>query len=193
MKMTSGEIYQKIEDAIYDFRMDPDDIVNPVEMASHYGVATVYADFSGYDKLKDKLGYYRIDVIDGNNGKAKEYKHTICCREDIGKKWLSFVLAHELAHFFIYKNGIMKLPDVSTIVDAFPVGSSTDNREIACNLFAREMLMPEGKYRKGVDFYSMRGIAEEKRIVKYLASDFVVPFEHAWKRGVDLGVFSNEE
>lgn len=177
------ERYREIERAIFDYREKPDTIINPVEMAADFGVMTAYANFDGFEKLNDKLGYYRIDVeSDGS------IKNTICCKEGIDPHWLSFTLSHELGHYFIYKYGIIEWPTVSTIVDAMSKKISDDPKEQACDHFARVALMPEVKFRSGFDFYRSRGYIEEETIIKFLASDFQVPPEQARLRCLDLGV-----
>ena len=184
--MLNNHIYRLIENEIYSYRKQADDIINPVEMARDFQIESGYADFNGFEKLVDKLGYYRIDVdVDSI------LTHTICCRTDIDAKWLNFTIAHELAHFFIYKNGILKWPTESIIADAMSASLSEDENEIACDLFAREMLMPELIYRKGVEYYRMKGVREGKNLANFLAFDFNTPFIHTWMRGVELEVFTD--
>jgi Zn-dependent peptidase ImmA (M78 family) len=197
---TAISYFKKIEHAIIDSRTKQDDIVDPVSLARSHGVRVARANFDKIPGLQDKLGYYRIDP-DSDSGSLH---HTICCREPINPlSWYNFVLAHELGHFFLYEFGIRNLGSISnsTIVNALPKpkgdGLNEDKlsvEEIACNRFARAMLMPDTVYRTGVTYYMKREFitkanAKEELIAEYLAKDFNVPYSHAFLRGKDLEVF----
>jgi len=179
--------YKLIEREIDRYRRDPDEIIDPVIMATDNNVRTVFADFSGYPKLENKLGYYRIDVDDQGN-----LQHTVCRRKDIEPRWLSFTLAHELAHYFYHKNVEKEWPNPPLIVDAFSKETSNNEIEQICDMFARELLMPSNRFINGVSYY--RGIftdLSDKTAAEYLANDFYVPYSHSYTRGVELGKFKN--
>ena len=189
-----NDLFTKIVTEIFEFRSEPDDIVNPFTMARQFGIVTAEADFSGYPKLKGKLGFHKIEVEDEG-----VYKHIICYKSDIDPVWKPFILAHELGHFFMYTKGIEELPKVSIIANAFPENNSIDEsdlneKELVCNKFAREMLMPANKFRSLVKHYLALGAYErstrEMIIARLLANDFEVPFNHAYLRAQELGVYA---
>lgn len=191
-----NKYYEKIEKVITSFRTKMDDfgmIINPITLARQESVRIAQEKFT-HPKLLGRLGYYRINIEEG-----KEPLHIICCSDTItphDKKY-AFVLSHELGHCFMYKEGLFEYPEVSTIFEGFDEDylsneDGLDEIELACNMFAREMLMPEIKFRMGVKHYVLLGrdIKREKNIIAdRLSGDFNVPHIHVLKRGNELGVW----
>ena len=182
-------LYEQIKDNIFRYRKyDDEAVINPVRMAGDHGVRSTYADFSRDPKLKDLWGYYKIKV----DGK-KPPEHIIGFRKGLDHKWLHFILAHELGHYFLEQKKQSPTTETS-IVDRFYKDKRQDltadekETEEACDLFARELCMPKQKFMAGVNYYRRRG-EPEGRIISLLSDDFNVPPGQVKKQGVDLGVF----
>jgi Zn-dependent peptidase ImmA (M78 family) len=189
--------FKKIESEIYAFGV-PHEIVDPVSLALNHGVHVAKAKFDNVPGFENRVGYYRIDPIEDGS-----LKHSIGCKDPIPPAWYKFTLAHELAHYFLYLHKIYNLGPIEepTIVSAMEMNNSTDESELSvaeiiCNMFARAMLMPEKLFLDGVRYYRIKGISgqaanEDNSIASLLAKDFNVPFNHAFLRGKELGVFAD--
>jgi len=189
-----NDMFDKIKKAIVDFRKAPDKTVNPISMARYHGVKIAHASFD-HPKLKNLIGYYKIEVLDNT-----KYNHTICCSDTIqpNNKWYAFVLAHELGHHFMYVMDILQFPKQSMIVDGlslrtFETLKNLNAYETACNMFAREMLLPVILFLKGIEHYSSIGFnvrteSGKNSIISLLSNDFNVPEDHVHLRMEELGV-----
>ena len=108
-------------------------IIEPMKLALTNNVIIADADFTNFPKLENLLGYYRIDVTE--EGK---YEHSIVFRKDIKKKYKRFTIAHLLGYYFMYKNGVLELPDdfelpgESIIIATYPY----DGKQLSCYHFA---------------------------------------------------------
>ena len=134
--------------------------INPLEIAEKLGIEII----TNKQQFLDKFNNISYDKLYGYITVEKDKKPTIFYNNNLSEKRRRFVIAHELAHYFL---GHLKTS--SCIIDTKEnfLNTVSDSKEKEANKIATEILIPEDKlnfliYKKGIT--SIKNLAKIMKI-----------------------------